>query len=98
MARQALFKIRTAISHGMYDMTQHASEEMAEDKLNIVDVETSIRNGRLRRSEKDDPRGTRYTVYGTGAIEKLQLAPSADLPKQAVILLSPCTRSRRGSA
>ena len=70
MARQALFKIRTAISHGMYDMTQHASEEMAEDKLDIVDVETSIRNGRLMRSEKDDPRGTRYTVYGTGADRK----------------------------
>jgi hypothetical protein len=54
-------------------MTQHASEEMAEDELDIVDVETSIRNGKLVKSEKDDPRGTRYTVHGIGADHKTQI-------------------------
>jgi hypothetical protein len=48
-------------------MTQHASEEMAEDELDIFDVETSIRNGTLIKSEKGDPRGTRFTVRGSGA-------------------------------
>lgn len=73
MARQVLVKIRAAIRHGAYDMTQHASEEMAEDELDIIDVETSIRNGKLIKSEKDDPRGTRHTVYGTSIDHKTQV-------------------------
>jgi hypothetical protein len=51
-------------------MTMHASEEMAEDALDIVDVETSILNGRLVKSEKDDPRGTRHIVHGAGPDRK----------------------------
>ena len=73
MARQALVRIRAVVKHGAYDMTQHASEEMAEDELDIVDVETSISNGKLVKSEKDDPRGTRYTVYGVGPDRKTQI-------------------------
>ena len=53
-----------------YDMTMHASEEMAEDTLDIVDVESSILNGRLVKSEKVDPRGTRHIVHGQDRIEK----------------------------
>ena len=51
-------------------MTMHASEEMAEDSLDIAEVESSIRNGRLVKSEKDDPRGTRHIVHGQDRIEK----------------------------
>lgn len=40
---------------------------MAENALDIVDVETAILNGRLVKTERDDPRGTRYTVHGVGA-------------------------------
>ncbi len=54
-------------------MTMHASEEMAEDALDIMDVETSILNGRLIKSEKDDPRGTRHIVYGAGSDRKTQI-------------------------
>jgi hypothetical protein len=36
---------------------------MAEDGLDIVDVETSILNGNIIKSEKDDPRGKRHTVH-----------------------------------
>ncbi|MGH8058674.1 MAG: DUF4258 domain-containing protein, partial [Candidatus Entotheonellia bacterium] len=53
--------------HGVYDMTAHAVEEMAEDGLDVIDLETAILNGRLVKTERNDPRGTRYTVYGTGA-------------------------------
>lgn len=45
-------------------MTLHAVEEMAEDGLDIVDVEQAIFNGQVVRTEKDDPRGTRYVVEG----------------------------------
>jgi len=51
-------------------MTMHASDEMAEDTLDIVDVESSILNGRLVKSEKVDPRGTRHIVHGQDRIEK----------------------------
>lgn len=67
MPRRILDRIRVAISNAAYDMTVHAVEEMAEDDLDLIDVETAILNGRLIRTEKDDPRGTRYTVHGTGA-------------------------------
>jgi len=45
-------------------MTVHAMEEMAEDDLDIVDIEQAIFTGQVIRSEKDDPRGTKYVVEG----------------------------------
>jgi hypothetical protein len=48
-------------------MTVHAIEEMAEDQLDTTDVEISIQNGRIMKTEKDDPRGARQTIHGTGA-------------------------------
>jgi len=35
-------------------------EEMAEEHLDIFDVESAVLTGELTRTEKDDPRGTRY--------------------------------------
>ena len=67
MPRRILDRIRASIRHVAYDITAHAIEEMAEDALDIVDVETAILNGRLVNTEHDDPRGTRYTVQGIGA-------------------------------
>jgi hypothetical protein len=45
-------------------MSAHAMEEMAEDLLTIEDIESAILSGRVSRIEKDDPRGTRYTIEG----------------------------------
>lgn len=45
-------------------MTDHASDEMAEDKLGVADIETSILTGKITKIEKDDPRGSRYTIEG----------------------------------
>lgn len=67
MPRRASDRIKAAIRSGEYDMTHHAVEEMAEDGLDLLDVETAIHNGRLMRREMDDPRGTRYTIHGIGA-------------------------------
>ena len=47
-----------------YEVTVHAAEEMAEDGLDILDVEQAILNGEVVRREKDDPRGTKYVVEG----------------------------------
>lgn len=66
MPRRMLDRIRAAIRNAEYDLTAHAVEEMAEDGLDFLDVESAILNGKLVKIEKDDPRGTRYTVHGLG--------------------------------
>jgi hypothetical protein len=45
-------------------MTIHAAEEMAEDDLDILDIEEAILNGQIVDRTKRDPRGTKYTVEG----------------------------------
>jgi hypothetical protein len=67
MPRRILERIQAAIRNAAYDVTLHAIEEMAEDEVDLIDVETSIGNGRLIRTEGDDPRGARHTVHGIGA-------------------------------
>jgi hypothetical protein len=62
MARRIIDRIRAAVRDAAYDMTVHAVEEMAEDDLDLIDVETVIFNGTLIKTERDDPRGTRYTL------------------------------------
>jgi hypothetical protein len=51
-------------------MTIHAVEEMAEDDLDLLDVEEAVLNGKVVRTDKLDPRGTKYTIEG--------LAPDGD--------------------
>jgi hypothetical protein len=50
-------------------MTIHALEEMAEDNLDIFDVEHAIFNGRLVRSRWDGRGRVCYTFHGTAADE-----------------------------
>ncbi len=66
MPRRMLDRIREAIRNATYDFTAHAVEEMAEEGLDFLDVENAILNGKLVKIEKDDPRGTRYTIDGFG--------------------------------
>lgn len=65
MSSNDIERIRQKIRLQQYDMSAHAMEEMAEDYLTIMDVETAILNGRVVRIEKDDPRGSKYIVAGT---------------------------------
>ncbi len=51
-------------------MSAHAMEEMAEDLLDIVDVESAVLNGRIARIERDDPKGTKYVIEGIAADQK----------------------------
>ncbi len=66
MSRAELNRIQVAVSDGRYYLTDHANEEMLEDGLDVLDVETSILNGVLKRKDTDDPRGTVYTIHGEG--------------------------------
>ncbi|MBI4790973.1 MAG: DUF4258 domain-containing protein [Chloroflexi bacterium] len=67
MPRRVLLHIQDAVSRGEYDVTAHAVDEIAEDGLNIFDVEAAVMNGEITKTETDDPRGTRYTIVGTAA-------------------------------
>lgn len=67
MPQRILSRIREAIRNETYDMTAHAVEEMAEDRLDFVDVETAILSGKLVKTESNDPRGARYTIHGVGS-------------------------------
>lgn len=73
MARSRIERIRQKIRLRQYDMSAHAMEEMAEDGLDILDVEAAILNGRITRIDKDDPRGSRYVVEGL-ALDRTTLA------------------------
>ena len=67
MPRRVLERIREAVRTQRYDITKHAVDEMAEDGLDIVDLETAILNGRITKTERDDVRGVRYTIQGVAA-------------------------------
>ena len=45
-------------------MTIHAVEEMAEDDLDLLDIEEAVLNGHVVKRDRVDPRGTKYTVEG----------------------------------
>jgi hypothetical protein len=62
VSRIDLDRIRERFRLRQYDMSAHAMEEMAEGLLTIEDIESAILSGRVSRIEKDDPRGTRYTI------------------------------------
>ena len=62
--RRTIDRIRESIRLREYDFTAHAMEEMAEDNLDILDVEHAILTGQIARIERNDPRGIRYFVQG----------------------------------
>ncbi|MBI3983766.1 DUF4258 domain-containing protein [Candidatus Microgenomates bacterium] len=64
MPRSRIERIRTRIRLRQYDMSAHTMEEMAEDGLDILDVEYAIQHGKITRIERDDPRGTKYVIEG----------------------------------
>jgi len=51
-------------------MTAHAIEEMAEDGLDIIDMESVVLYGHITRIERDDPRGTTYVVEGRASDQR----------------------------
>lgn len=64
MPHRVIERIRQKILLRDYDLTVHAIEEMAEDDLDLLDVEEAVLNGQVVRRNKHDPRGTKYTIEG----------------------------------
>lgn len=64
MPRSRIEQIREKIRLRLYDMTFHAMEEMAEDDLDISDIEQAVLTGSITRIERDDPRGNKFVIEG----------------------------------
>jgi hypothetical protein len=89
MPSRILERIRDKIQQRQYDMTAHAMEEMAEDDLDIVDVEHSILGGSLVRIDRDDPRGTRYVINGMAVDEMTPVGTAGRFASTARYLIIP---------
>lgn len=66
MAHRRLDQIRNAVLDGRYTLTEHAYEEMDNDDLDVLDIESAILTGQIDQELTRDPRGTRYVVIGKG--------------------------------
>lgn len=64
MASRDLDRIRHAVLDGRYTLTEHAYDEMEEDNLDVLDVESAILTGNIDQELTMDPRGTRFVVIG----------------------------------
>jgi hypothetical protein len=70
MASRELERIRNAILDHRYSLTEHAYEEMDDDRLDVLDVEAAILTGGIDQVLTADPRGTRYVVIGNATDEQ----------------------------
>jgi Domain of unknown function (DUF4258) len=69
MANRDLERIRRAVLEQRYTLTEHAYDEMDDDRLDVLDVESAILTGRIDQTLTHDPRGTRYVVAGRATDE-----------------------------
>ena len=68
---RAIDLIREKVLAGEYEFAvPHFFEEMANDDLELIDIEAAIANGRIRRRFTKDVRGTRYEILGSTSDER----------------------------
>lgn len=87
MPRRIIEKIRDAIRTEHYDMTFHAVEEMAEDELGILDVESAILTGNITKRQKDDPRGVKYVIEGVGRDQSTSIGVVGRFKETGIFLI-----------
>ena len=88
MARSRIERIRQRIRRREYDMSAHAMEEMAEDLLDIIDVESAILTGSITRIERDDPRGTKYVVRGLAADKQTSVGVVGQFGNERFVIIT----------
>jgi hypothetical protein len=64
MASRDLERMRNAVMDGRYVPTEHAYDELEEDDLDVLNLESAILTGEIDQVLTMDPRGTRYVVIG----------------------------------
>jgi hypothetical protein len=73
-------------------MTLHAGEEMAEDRLDLVDIETAILNGKIVKTGRDPMGRVRYTIQGNAADETSPVAIVGRFTESGRFLIITCYR------
>ena len=63
MAKKDLQRIRQAVLSGSLKLTHHALEEMDEEDLEIIDIQTVLINGQIIQKQKHQ-RIVKYRVCG----------------------------------
>ena len=74
MASHDLDRLRNAVLDGRYTLTEHAYDEMDEDHLDVLDVESAILTGEIDKVLTVDRRGTRYVVIGNATDQETPVA------------------------
>ena len=74
MASRELERIRNAILEGRYTLTEHAYDEMEQDHLDVLDVESAVLTGVIDKVLTVDPRGTRFVVMGNATDQETPVA------------------------
>ena len=69
MASRQFERIREVILDQRYTLTEHAFEEMDDDHLDVLDIESAVLTGRIDKTLTKDPRGTRYVIVGAATDE-----------------------------
>ncbi|MCP4216387.1 MAG: DUF4258 domain-containing protein [bacterium] len=87
MPRHLIDKIRDAIRNGNYDMSLHAVEEMGDDNLRIVDVESAVLNGKIVEQQKDEQRSTKYVVRGLCSLRSTSVGVVGRFKETGVFLI-----------
>ena len=87
MAHDDLERIRNAILDGKYTLTEHAYDEMDEDNLDVLDVESAILTRSIEKRLTHDPRGTRYVVVGEVTDQATRVAVVARFVKDDHLLV-----------
>jgi hypothetical protein len=88
--------IREKFCRGEYEVAiPHFFEEMADDGFTFADVETAMREGKIRRRFSDDPRGTRYEVVAMLA-DAREIAVVCRIKDTGKVLLITCYASEEG--
>ena len=64
MASRELERIRSTVLDHRYALTEHAYDEMEQDHLDVLDVESAVLTGEIETVLTTEPRGTRYIVVG----------------------------------
>ena len=73
-------------------MILHAGEEMAEDRLDLVDIETAILNGKIVKTSRDQMSRVRYTIQGNAADETSPVAIVERFTETGRFLIITCYR------
>ena len=87
MASRELEWIRNAILDGRYTLTEHAYDEMEEDHLDVLDVESAVLTGTIDKVLTVDPRGTRFVIVGNATDQETPVAVVVRFVEQDQLLI-----------